>query len=72
MRALKRRTPNITIGEAEGGYNGYRVADAFTGHGLDELAAREQINVVNLTPLPSETVTGVVGRRAVSVSLPSS
>ena len=71
VRALKRRTPNITIGEGEGGYNGYRVADAFTGHGLHELAAREQINVVNLTPLPSETVTGVVGGREVSVCLPS-
>jgi uncharacterized protein (DUF362 family) len=71
VRALKRRTPHISIGEADGGYHGYPVEDAFIGHGLYELADREQIDLVNLTRSPSEIVTGIVGGREVSVSLPS-
>jgi len=71
VRALKSRTPNISIGEADGGYNGYPVEEAFRGHGLYRIAEEEDIRLVNLTKTPSEVITGVVAGRAVSVRLPS-
>ena len=71
VRAIKLRTPNISIGEADGGYNGYPVEEAFRGHGLYRIAEEERIGLVNLTKMPSEVVTGVVAGRAISVRLPS-
>jgi uncharacterized protein (DUF362 family) len=71
VRTLKSRTPNISIGEADGGYNGYPVEDAFRGHGLYEMANEERIRLINLTEGPSERVTGVIAGREISARLPS-
>ena len=35
VEVLRDRTRDITIGESDGGYNSFKVADAFGGHGLD-------------------------------------
>jgi uncharacterized protein (DUF362 family) len=61
----------ITIGESDGGYNGYRAEEAFQGHGLYALAKRYGVNVVNLSRLPSEVVSGSLDGHAVDVRLPS-
>jgi uncharacterized protein (DUF362 family) len=71
VEALLPITPNITIGESEGGQASFRAEDAFEGHGLYELQERFNISVVNLSKVKHETVSTKVYGETVSVSLPS-
>jgi uncharacterized protein (DUF362 family) len=70
VEVLKDRTPNIIIGESDGGYHGFRAEEAFESHGLYELTRRYNVEVVNLTKLEAESVSGVVCGRQVSMDLP--
>jgi uncharacterized protein (DUF362 family) len=72
VSALRDRTPHITIGEANGGYNSYRAEEAFQGHGLHEIAARYGAAVKNLSEGRRERVTGEIAGRETSVELPAS
>ena len=70
VQVLRERTSQVIIGESDGGYHGFRAEDAFTSHGLYELASRYGVKVVNLTNQESEPVEGVVAGRSVTVQLP--
>lgn len=64
-------TPNIIIGESEGGQACFQAEDAFESHGLYELARQYGIKVVNLSKGKHETVAAPVAGKMVSVRLPS-
>jgi uncharacterized protein (DUF362 family) len=70
VQVLKDRTPNITIGESDGGYHGFRAEEGFESHRLYDLAKRYGVRIVNLTREKSETARGVVAGQEVSVDLP--
>lgn len=69
--ALKTRSSNIIIGESDGGYHSFQAEEAFTGHGLYELAKRYGIELVNLSRLKSERVEMTVGSKRFQLELPS-
>lgn len=70
VEALLLLTPNITIGESEGGQACFQAEDAFEHHGLYDLERAFGVCVVNLSRQPHETVTTTVAGRPVTVSLP--
>jgi uncharacterized protein (DUF362 family) len=70
IQVLRERTPHVIVGESDGGYHGFRAEEAFGSHGLYDLAHRYDIKVVNLTKLESESASGTVAGRSVSVDLP--
>lgn len=71
VRVLKERTSRIIIGESNGGYHGFEAEEAFESHGLYALRDRFGVEVVNLSRIASEPVTGSIQGRSVSVDLPS-
>ena len=70
VESIRERTRHITIGESDGGYNSFTANDAFRGHGLEQLASRYGVKLINLSDLPAEDRTGVVDGREVTVRLP--
>jgi uncharacterized protein (DUF362 family) len=70
VEVLRERSSKIIIGESDGGYHSFQAEEAFASHGLYEVAKRFGVDVVNLTRLPSQMVTGSVAGRAVEVELP--
>jgi uncharacterized protein (DUF362 family) len=70
VEVLRERTPHIIVGESNGGYHTFPAEEAFESHGLNDLAKRFGIDVVNLSLCDAETVTGAVGGREVEVQLP--
>jgi len=70
VEVLRERTSKIIIGESNGGYHSFQAEEAFESHGLYDVAKRFGVDVVNLTRLPSQIVTGTVAGRMVEVELP--
>ena len=70
VHLLRSRSRRITVVESDGGYHSFHAEEAFQTHGLYDLAARYGIDVVNLSHLPSESITVDVDG-PVSVELPS-
>jgi uncharacterized protein (DUF362 family) len=70
VAALRDYTPNIIVGESDGGYHAYKAEEAFQGHGLFDLVDRYGIQVRNLTKEPAEEVETEIAGRRVTVTLP--
>ena len=68
---LSTRTPNITIGESDGGAHAWRAEAALQGHKLYAIADRYGARVVNLSRIEQEYAETKVGSRIVGVQLPS-
>ncbi|MFC1574682.1 DUF362 domain-containing protein [Gemmatimonadota bacterium] len=68
---LKERTPNITIGESDGGSNSWTAEEAFRGHHLPEIAQRHQVSLVNLSRSSTEEVTLPLRGGALTLELPT-
>lgn len=64
-------TPNITIGESEGGQACFHAEEAFESHGLYDLEREYGIRVVNLSRDQHEVATTTIAGKSVSVELPS-
>jgi uncharacterized protein (DUF362 family) len=71
VEALLPLTPNITIGESEGGQASFQAEDAFESHGLYQLAREHGVKVVNLSQHPHEKAVAQVAGRPYQVELPS-
>ena len=71
IQLLKTRTSNITIVESDGGGRIWTAGEAFRGHGLDDIAAKYGISLMNLSEHPSESAESIVAKRNVRVVLPS-
>lgn len=54
VSVLREKTPNITIGESDGGYHSFRAEEASASHGLYEMEKHFGVRVVNLSGLPAE------------------
>ena len=70
LRVLRKLTKNIAIVETGGGYGAWSVAEAFRGHGLDEIAREFGVELVNLCAEPSESITFRCGGRERQLPLP--
>lgn len=70
VSVLKEQTPNIVIGESDGGNNAWSAADAFSGHDLPEICARYNVKTINLSHTEFERVPIHKKKRRLYVSLP--
>ena len=71
VRILKDHTDHITIGESDsGGYNPFSMHEVFRETGLDEIARRYGVRLVNLTEEPSRPISYRSRLRRMSVPLP--
>lgn len=69
---LKDYTDRITVGEADtGGYNRFSMTEVFEEIGLEAMAKRYGFRLVNMSHLPSRTISFRRGARTVSMSLPA-
>lgn len=69
---LKRFTPNITVCESDsGGYNRFPMDDVFRKTGLQAMAERLNLRVVNMSFEPSREISFRCGLRRLRVPLPS-
>ena len=64
-------TPNIIIGESEGGQACFQAEDSFASHGLYDLEREYGIKVINLSKVKHETAEIPVDGKVVSVQVPS-
>ena len=64
-------TPNIIIGESEGGQACFQAEEAFASHGLYDLEKEYGIKVVNLSKGKQETGAIPVNGKVVSLQVPS-
>ena len=71
VSVLQARTPNIIVGESDGGYHSFKAEQAFKTHGLYDVADKYGIKVVNLSKTESEYVEMEVNSRKVGIELPS-
>ena len=69
--ALGDYTSKITIVEADsGGYNRFRIDDVFERIGLNELSRRHGVRVLNLSDLPTRSISVQARGQELSVPLP--
>jgi uncharacterized protein (DUF362 family) len=71
VETLLPMTPNIIIGESEGGQACFQAEDAFASHGLYDLEKDHGIRVVNLSKGAAEPATTTVDGKQITVELPS-
>lgn len=72
VRHLKNYTSHITVCEADsGGYNKFSMTEVFRATGLDEMAKRYGIKLVNLTHEPSRPLEVKAGWRNLQVPMPA-
>jgi uncharacterized protein (DUF362 family) len=71
VRYIKEFTPHITICEADsGGYNPFSMNEVFRATGLEAMARKYGVRLVNLTEVESRRIFVRAGRRKVGVSVP--
>lgn len=69
--ALKTYSPNLIIGESDGGgYNRFAMEDVFVKTGLADLAKKYNVKLVNLSKLPSRNIHFQFGGEEFAVPLP--
>ena len=72
VRYLKNYTDHITVCEADsGGYNKFSMTEVFRATGLDEMAKRYGVKLVNLTHEPSRPLAVKAGWRNLNVPMPA-
>lgn len=71
VKILLEYTPNITIGESDGGYNAWKAEEAFQGHNLYDIEKRYGVNLVNLSK--SNTIKTDINLNSgkISIELPT-
>lgn len=71
IRVLGDHAVRITVGEADsGGYNPFSMSEVFRATGLEEMARRYGVDLVNLTHAPSRPLRIRSGLRRLEVPLP--
>lgn len=69
--ALKARGSRLLVGEADsGGYNPFPMEEVYRETGINDLAARQGVNVVNLSKFETREIEVRKGRRTLKVALP--
>ena len=70
LKLIKQKTDNIKLGESNGGYNIFKAEHAFEGHNMYQICKEFDVELINLSNLPSEMVKGEILGRKVEVLLP--
>lgn len=71
IKYLKNFTDKIIICESDsGGYNRFSMSDVFSGLGLDKIARKYNVKLVNLSFEQSKNINVIAGRQELSVPLP--
>lgn len=70
LKLLRSRANRVIVGESDGGNNSFAAEDGFKGHGMDKVCRELEVEMVNLSRVPSEVVEGEVLGKKVSVPLP--
>jgi uncharacterized protein (DUF362 family) len=70
IKILRDFTSRIAVVETDGGYGAWKVAEAFAGHGVFDLAKEFGVEVVNLCDEPSEPVSFRSGFSSHQLPLP--
>ena len=72
IQFLKKYTDRITICESDsGGYNRFSMDEVFRATGIEEMARRYGVRIVNLSHEPSRPIDVPGGRKNISVPLPT-
>lgn len=71
LSVLKTRTKNISICESDGGNHSYKAEETFKGHNLYNICNKHDVNLVNLSKLPSRIVNERINNKQVSIPLPA-
>jgi uncharacterized protein (DUF362 family) len=71
VRILRAITSHIAIVETDGGYGAWKVADAFKGHGIDQLEREFGVKAVNLCDEPREMIHFRSRRQDCELPLPT-
>lgn len=71
VRKLRNRTNRIYMGESNGGLECFSANNAFLGHGLDKLASKYGIKLINLSSLPFKKVAFQLKRKQVEIEIPN-
>lgn len=70
LELLKTRAGNITVVESDGGNNSFKAEDAFEGHGMYKMCKELDIELLNLSRLPSKLIDSKINGKNVQVRLP--
>ena len=69
--AVRDFTSHITIGDSDsGGYNPFRMEEVYRATGIDQVARKYGVNIVNLSALPTRSIAVPTGRRTYDLNLP--
>lgn len=71
VRLLRERTSHVAIVETDGGYGAWKASEAFSGHGVYDLARECGASVVNLSDEPREMITFRSGSHTHALPLPT-
>ncbi len=71
LRVFAQRTPNLLVGESDGGYRGWPAEMSFQSHRLPEICKYYGARLVNLSKEPRIPLTLNLSKRAVLLHLPS-
>jgi uncharacterized protein (DUF362 family) len=70
LALVKERSSRVIVGESNGGNHSFKAEEAFKGHGMYEACAELDVELVNLSNLPSRFVEAEVQSKKVKIQLP--
>lgn len=70
LELLKGRAGSIIVGESDGGNSSFKAEDSFEGHGMYQVCKELDIELVNLSRLPSRMIESKIQGKKVKVQLP--
>lgn len=70
LKLISQKAGHVIVGESDGGNNSFKAEDAFEGHGMPGFCRDYNIELVNLSRLPSREVGSKIRGKNVKVKLP--
>lgn len=70
LKIIRTKTDSVILAESNGSNNTWKAEQAFEGHNLYKICAEADVNLVNLSTMPSKKVSGMVLGKKVNVTLP--
>jgi len=71
VKKLKDRTNQISIGESNGGLECFSADKAFLGHGLDKLAKKYGVKLINLSSLSFRKINFQLTHKRIRIEIPN-
>lgn len=70
LEIIKDRADKVIVGESDGGNHSFSAEDAFKGHNMYEICRETDVDLVNLSKLPSMFIEDKIQGKKVKVQLP--